>query len=1241
VSDERDSLVVVGSSAGGIEALSVLVGTLKKEFPAPIVLAQHLDPHRPSLLGEILGRKTQLPVVQVENQSTLEKGKVYVIPSNRHVVIRDGQVALESDHGDRPRPSIDLLLSSAARTYGDRLIAVILTGAGSDGADGAVEVKNAGGVVVIQNPETAAHPSMPLALPPTAVDYVTELPAIGPLVTDLLTHDRLPDRLDGPHQDALAEVLARVARHASIDFSQYKSTSIIRRLSRRMAVSHSRTLQEYRDHLDAHPAEVAELAKSLLIKVTEFFRDREAFAFLESEILPALIRTARTRGRILRLWSAGCATGEEAYSLALVVTHLLGDELPEWKVKIFATDVDHDAIAFARRGLYPRTVVNGIRDTYAEQYLEPADQGVRVHKSIRQMVIFGQQDLSHAVPFPRIDLVVCRNLLIYFKPELQQQVLDLFAYSLHQSRGYLFLGKAETARPSKSVFDLVNKKWKVYRCQSGPMPISVKPPAAAGTAAALLQSVREEKPEAGLPDAGDGRSNESELLEIRRNQDLLQRQLTIGVVMIDRSYRIVTINPMARRLLGIRDQGLDRDFLHSSRGLPYQEMRNAIDRVFRDHGTEVLGELPLAAGALGSGTFVSVTVLPIQSEGGIVDFAFLMIHDVSEAVTTRRRLNEVEQQNRSTSDELNAANRRLTDMNKELQDANEELQAANEEMMVAQEELQATNEEFEATNEELQATNEELETNNEEIQATNEELETTNEELQARTAELQETTRALSSERRRLVEVVELAPFHSMLLRAPSLEVETVNESLGVLFGAMGVHDVVGKPFDQVCTDPRLDLLRSGLHQVITARQPWSSHPIELGEPGKARWFVFTAVAIRNDHDQMDNVVVYAEDVTNRRLLEEIGRTDRLKTMLDQVVQVAMALFDAPTGRLLHGTDRYLSMVERFLGFTRTEAMNRTWDELRFGSSPDWQSFERVMSRGEPARLPELVIEEGERTTVWDCSLVPIRGTDGTRAVQQIVFAAIEVTQAVRRRQDLERLDRMKDEFLSLASHELRTPLAPLSAYTDVLAHLIEQKERDAHWDEQVRHVVERFRKQVRYMSRLSDDLLDVSRLQSGKFRLQRKPVTVRSIVDDAIEQSGGDRAKPPIRLSFESDSNGELMVDVDELRASQVVRNFLVNARRYAPATTSIDVRVRPISVEGHRWVRIEVHDDGPGIPREAQDRLFTRYFQIESPRSGGKGLGLGLFIARQIVEQHGGRIGADFDRGSTFWMELPLLES
>jgi two-component system CheB/CheR fusion protein len=860
-------LVVVGSSAGGIGALSVFVSTLPHDFPAPVVLAQHLDPQRHSNLGSILERHSTLPIVVVNDRVKLEQGKVYVVPSNRHVKIYDGEVYVEGDRNEGgPHPSVDMLLSTAAKSYGESLIAVVLTGSGSDGAAGAVEVKNAGGTVIIQNPESAPYPSMPLSLPPIIVDHIVDVEHIADLITSLLRGVHLPP--EEKDEDPLRELLDQVSRHTNIDFRNYKPTTILRRIARRMAVTRTGSLREYAHYLDAHPEEVQELIRVFLIKVTGFFRDREAFEFIREKVMPELIAQGREQGNVLRFWSAGCATGEEPYSLALLLADLLGPELHEWSIKIFATDLDEGAINFARRGVYPVNVLNELPDDHLPRYFEPFDQSFRIAKSLRQMVIFGHQDLARGVPFPRIDLVSCRNLLIYLKPELQQLVLDLFAYSLHQTNGFLFLGKAETARPTKATFELINKKWRIYHCKSGPLTF----PPRQNTS--RLLGTMSDRPNFMRPLAGYEKqmatqqelpAPDFDIAQLRRFNELVLRHLPFGVVVIDRNYRILSVNGNARRVLGIRDIANDQDFLHAVHGLPYAQVRNAIDTAFRERSPVTLGEIELDAVTGGDGRFINLSVMLIHAESGSPELAVVCVSDASEFVKTRRRLEDMQAEQEKLVNDLGTTNKRLNELNKELQDANEELQAANEELMLTQEELQATNEEFEATNEELQATNEELETNNEELQATNEELQTTNDELSARTNELQETTRQLTDERMRLSEIVERSPYYILLLKGPGLLVETYNPRYSLLFEG---RDGIGHPFDEIFSGPEMSefvrLVREAYRQDQSKRTSRMRFRIPTDRGEQVDHFIHNIMPVHDSTGKVDGVVIYTENVTER-----------------------------------------------------------------------------------------------------------------------------------------------------------------------------------------------------------------------------------------------------------------------------------------------------------------------------------------------------------------------------------------
>ena len=880
--DAGSQLVVIGSSAGGIEALSRVVASLPVDFPAPIVIAQHLDPRRPSHLAEILSRHSTLTVEVVEDTSPLVDGVVYVVPSNRIVEVTDGSLHVRPGKPGVIAPSIDLLLSTAAKAFGERLIAVILTGTGSDGSAGAWQVKKAGGTVVIENPATAMFPSMPGSVSPSLVDARADLDAIGDLIVGLLRAS--PVTPGGGPDDSFGLLLDRIRERSGIDFSTYKTATIARRLAGRMSAVGSASVAEYAALVEHDVAEYDRLVGSLLIKVTEFFRDPRLWDHLRERVLPGLIDDARRKGRELRIWSAGCSSGEEAYSIAMTVAETIRDHPQPLEVRIFATDVDGAAIAFARRGLYPPGSLRNVPVALRNRYFVRSGAGFQVAKRLRSQVIFGEHDLSTRVPFPRVDLLLCRNVLIYFTPGLQRTTLETFAFSL-RPEGRLVLGPSETVAVLPESYAEEHARLRIYRRLPGQQAVPRAWPK-------VIPVPRD--PGFPLNLAMDAtRRDEGSVPDLAAPAEAVLLGLDVGIVVVDPRYDIVRINTAARRVLGIHGRAFEQDFVHLAESLPSTTLRNAIDAALKGKATTTIHDVESADVATDAKRHVQVTVRSYRIQGEI-DGAVIELTDVTR--TERDRLGH--DRTRQRLEKAATLNDRLLRANDELTAQIAELRVSNSAMLRSSEDAQAGREEVETLNEEFQATNEELETLNEELTATVEELRIANEDLAARTEELRLQAVAIEEQKRETEE--EHDRLSSILASIGDAMVAVDHEGRTVatntvydrLFGGpvtdIALEDVAGLPF-RLEDRPERRAARGERFRVEFAISD---------ADGKRRWFEAVAEPLTAE-DRTWGGVISIRDVSERTM----------RLSLERLMAASGHELKTPTAAV----HNYLQLVERRL----------------------------------------------------------------------------------------------------------------------------------------------------------------------------------------------------------------------------------------------------------------------------------------------------------------------------------------
>ena len=725
------TIVGVGASAGGLEAFSSLVRALPQNPGFAVVLVQHLAPQHESALPTLLASYTSMPVVQVTEGMKVERNHVYVIPPNVQMGITDGHFHLKPRPGDRTQYTpIDSFFTSLAEHAKRRGIGVILSGTASDGSIGVREIKGAGGITLAQKPETAKYDGMPRAAIATGmIDMVLSPPEIAVKLTQVAAHPYVRELIPvtgdelAVSDDQLRRIFDLLRPASGIDFKHYKLPTIKRRLLRRMALHRLTDVQHYIRLLEGAPAEVRALYQDLLIHVTRFFREPESFKAMAQQVFPELIED-RSEEQPIRAWVSGCATGEEAYSLAISLLEYLHHRHQGTRIQIFATDVSEAAVEHARAGLYPATIESDVPADVLRRFFTKVDGNYRVSKTVRDMCVFARQDLTKDPPFSRLDLILCRNVLIYMDVVLQQRLISVFHYALN-AHGFLMLGQAETVGSQVGLFSLADKKFRIYRKKVAPrVPVAI--------------SVDYSPP--GLPKkrAPHDVATSEKALQSEVSRIIFDRYAPPGAV-VDADLQIVQFRGQtgaylepapgeaSLNLLKMAREGLLyglRTALHSSRKSKVPIRKTGL-RVKSASGWKpvTLDVIPLTAS--GRPHYLVLFQDPERRRGD----PEVTISQPAAKSTPGQRQRERRSQVDLLERELAASREYLQSIIQELEAANEELQSANEEILSSNEELQSTNEELDTAKEELQSTNEELNTLNEELHGRNEELSRVNSDL--------------------------------------------------------------------------------------------------------------------------------------------------------------------------------------------------------------------------------------------------------------------------------------------------------------------------------------------------------------------------------------------------------------------------------------------------------------------------------------------------------------------------------
>lgn len=1211
-------VVGIGASAGGMAAVTRLLQGLPAQTGMAFVVILHLSPRHESHAAEILQRATSLVVRQVTGRVAIQAEHVYVIPPTQQMLMTDGHLALVPSERIDGRPvAIDAFFRTLAEAHRERAVGIVLSGAGSDGAVGITRLKEEGGITLAQRPEDAEHDSMPRAAIATgAVDFVLPVGEMVPKLLALAATARAirlpadvapslkaaaiePGNESLAAERALRDIMGLLRTRTHHNFSHYKRSTVLRRIERRMQVTGLSRLPAYRDHLREHPEETAPLLQDMLISVTHFFRDAHAFERLEREVLPALFDQLE-EGQTLRAWAAGCATGEEAYSLAMGLRAEADRRTDGAAFQVFASDIDDRALATARAGRYPGAIAADVEPERLRRFFTRDGHQYAILKSLRDRTLFAHHNVLRDPPFSRLQLISCRNLLIYLERDAQAAVLETFRFALAPG-GVLFLGSSETVDVAPGLFTPIDKAHRIYRAESGVLARRSLPLRQLAPAPPIPVPV----PLHLLASAGQGELPFAELHH-RALQSLLPAS-----ALVDAEYNILHLSEGAGRFLQLPSGLPSINLVDNAHPQLRLELRAAL---FKARQSAMVVEARAPRGDDGPGAGVQITVRPVREQSSALETYLVSLVEIPPDAVVQP-VDDAGARPAETA--LEAEVGRLRDR---LQDTLEHAERTTQD-------LKSSNEELQAMNEELRSATEELETSKEELQSTNEELVTVNQELAVRVEE----TGRVNDDLHNLIASTDIAT----VFVDGAMRIKRYTPRAAELFNLIAGD--LGRPLLDLTHKLVYDRLATDASYAFESLRPVEREIATLdGRVMLARFLPYRTAA-----DRIEGVVLTFIDITARHQAEREARAgeERLRIAVESTRDFAIAVTDE-VGIVTH----WNAGAQRIFGFEAAEMVGRSLaivftDEDQARGVPQ----EEMRKAEEQGRAEDERWHKRKDGSVFYCSgvMTPFasgeargfskiaRDMTGSKQSELAREAQLAQEQVVRRR--AEAAMESKEEFLAVMSHELKHPLNLISLNAELLMRLPQVR-----GVEQAVHAAQTIQRTVVAQAKIVDDLLDLSRARTGKLTLQLAPVDWSAIVHTIVEAVQVDARVKGVELLL-SGTEAPLRSIFDRVRAEQIVWNLLSNALKFTPAGGRIRVA---LAVEGSS-VRLTVADTGKGIAPSFVGQVFEMFSQETGPqRRQEGGLGVGLALVRELATAHGGRVAvesAGLGRGATFSVWVP----
>jgi two-component system, chemotaxis family, CheB/CheR fusion protein len=1188
-------VVGFGASAGGLEAFTELLEHIPHDPGIALVLVQHLDPKHASILTELLARSTSLPVLQVADGMHVEPNHVYVIPPNTLLKISGGRLRLEPRALGQNMP-IDVFFRSMAGDLGNKAIGVILSGTASDGTLGLTAIKSEGGITFAQDVQSAKYDGMPRsAVAAGCVDFVLPPDQIAREVLALCRHPYVNGKpAPGvPEEETYFKEIFNMLHSATgVDFSRYKPGTIRRRTLRRMALQKIRHLKEYVRHLKDNRAELQLLFQDILINVTGFFRESATFDFLKARVLPVLFKD-RARDEAIRVWAPGCSTGEEVYSIAICLLEHMRDISAEVQLQIFGTDLSETALEKARAGLYPDNIAAEVSAERLRRFFVPVNGSYQISRSVRDACVFARQNVTRDPPFSKLDLILCRNVLIYLGPVLQANVLRLFHYALRPN-GFLVLGHSETIGNAIDYFTQIDKQIKVYERKQGPPAIFAADFGAYENERAAQAAPRQ------VPDKIGG-------ADLQRKVDqLLLARYSPSAVVVDSHLRIEQFRGDIPAFVTHAPGDATLDLNRMTPAGVSQEIRKLVHKAGMKAMAVRSGHL--TARLKDGAQQVRLSVSPIPSPGP-PHFLVVFEDAAGEAGPAPPKLKGARA----------ASGVRVRELEQELSGTRKYLQTVIEEQEAATEELKSAHEEVQSANEELQSTNEELLTAKEELQSTNEELTTVNEEMQSRNAELQQ----INDDVINLLSSVNIP----IIMLGNDLRIRRFTPLAEKMLNLLPSD--MGRPISDFRLKINVPDLAALCEEVVENLTPRQREVQDLEGRSYSMWIR----PYRTAENRIDGVVLTMFDVTERR--QSAGARYR---RLFEAAPDGMVIAAGRTGEVLDVNP----FVTRRFGYPKGHLVGqRFWETPLFANSPINAAILSRLADAESLQIAaSLRAQSGDYIdTEVTCSIYE----EGDSQVIQLnirdLSARKRLEQQWRRDEAHTRRSQTMEAVTRLAggvAHDFNDLLTAILGYSDLLAQEIRDNAKAGPYLEQIRHSGERARLVTRQL------------LAFG-----RQPIATPELLDlNRVVEEGRQMVQVmlPNTVELRTETSAEACrVRADRAQLEQVIVSLALHAAEAIPAGGQIvlsaaNVQVDSAFAELHpavpigNYATLSVRDTGARMDAETPPHRLEPSFTAKPAGDGG---GPGLAAAYAMVRHAGGHIWAysELGIGATFTIYLPRI--